>query len=211
MDRLLNRIKDWLLLIAPVWNWNKSRHAWKGATVALLIAPVWNWNLASQPACIHAGFPFNRTSLELKLSIASASSSCFLLLLIAPVWNWNLCAGGVCGHDRVSFNRTSLELKPLDRHNLPPPRMLLIAPVWNWNAKVEARIQIDTWLLIAPVWNWNRDSWVHSRWTSPFNRTSLELKRVIPLPFCPAVFATFNRTSLELKPFCRSLETVSTR
>ena len=76
------------LLIAPVWNWNRSRHQHQ------LANPVPTFNRTSlelKPRPIRFFRfcqTFNRTSLELKRGNPFGDYG-WCRLLIAPVWNWN--------------------------------------------------------------------------------------------------------------------------
>ena len=123
--------------------------------------------------------PFNRTTMELKLSDA--------------------CLGSM---PAISFNRTTMELKHLSHHRRPG-----ILPTFNRTTMELKRLsQILTnrihLLLIEPLWNWNGFCLSLSvRRLRAFNRTTMELKLgwtmwvlSIKGPF------TFNRTTMELKP-----------
>ena len=99
-----------LLLIEPVWNWNRRCYTAASRAIGLLIEPVWNWNPAvkNQP---------------------SSSEQ----LLIEPVWNWNGGTDNVFNFSLTAFNRTSMELKPWTPVATAIRIGLLIEPVWNWN------------------------------------------------------------------------------
>jgi len=81
------------LLIEPVWNRNERRKYAITAENILLIEPVWNRNCRRMDRCYEwRPAPFNRTSLESKLSP-------MMVLQIK----------------RQPFNRTSLESKQTQR------------------------------------------------------------------------------------------------
>ena len=114
-----------ILLIEPVWNWNFTLIRHSVDRVQLLIEPVWNWNKYCCRVKPNIHFPFNRTSLELKLRL-SAVCVRLLILLIEPVWNWNRFASGkFCVY-----------------------LCLLIEPVWNWNTRV-----VDIEITVATAFN----------------------------------------------------------
>ena len=146
----------------------------------LLIEPVWNWNPVGHRLQARNWEPFNRTSMELK-----------------PWCRW------MRGDSRCPpFNRTSMELKRRRRPTGGQRNHLLIEPVWNWNLRSEFYLDWNPKLLIEPVWNWNVNI-KGAFWTTstPFNRTSMELKPKDNPAEDVAKGATFNRTSMELKRF----------
>ena len=55
-----------VLLIRPLWNWNKTRSRSRILSPWLLIRPLWNWNNCTRRENLRAG-----------------------CLLIRPLWNWN--------------------------------------------------------------------------------------------------------------------------
>ena len=78
---------------------------------------------------------------------------------------------------------------------------LLTAPLWNWNMFRVIRQRQREELLTAPLWNWNWASTSQPCQTTPFNRTTLELKHRC-YRRCGGKISPFNRTTLELKHRC---------
>ena len=163
------------VLIAPLWNWNKSvtgkdshgdkssnrtfmelkwrRESRAAGRSRVLIAPLWNWNFIYF------------------LGINAAH-----IVLIAPLWNWNL--------DSAAYTRLreNVLIAPLWNWNADYYRIwcnfykVLIAPLWNWNVSDWQPSQPDVRVLIAPLWNWNvvRQRYATAEYSS--NRTFMELK-----------------------------------
>ena len=76
------------LLIEPLWNWNSRDAIEARDALALLIEPLWNWNGEHHPLQWKRVLPFNRTTMELKLT--------------HPLF---------AKKPRHPFNRTTMELK----------------------------------------------------------------------------------------------------
>ena len=120
-----------LVLIAPLWNWNKvSIHADDGRW-QVLIAPLWNWNCVNYKT-LHSYLRSNRTFMELKctmrcrLSIATSSSNrTFMELKLRYLRKTYRYSG--------SSNRTFMELKSQIWSSSHSWIRVLIAPLWNWN------------------------------------------------------------------------------
>ena len=140
---------------------------------------------------------FNRTFMELKLSLSTQFCVKPAMVLIVPLWNWN-CSSLVSCLPLPCFNRTFMELKL--RHERPPrfSPSVLIVPLWNWNHRslrlnnkkpesfnrtfMELKYTrigiaaIPTRVLIVPLWNWNAVSCSLLSFNYSFNRTFMELK-----------------------------------
>ena len=122
-----------LVLIAPLWNWNKvSIHADDGRW-QVLIAPLWNWNCVNYKT-LHSYLRSNRTFMELKctmrcrLSIATSSSNrTFMELKLRYLRKTYRYSG--------SSNRTFMELK-YTTVLFVTLLSVLIAPLWNWNSSL---------------------------------------------------------------------------
>ena len=142
-----------MVLIVPLWNWNKTYFANDGDGVSfnrtfMELKSV--FFLTSRPYPLG----FNRTFMELKYEKwirRSWSLSVLIvplwnwnngnfeideegnLVLIVPLWNWNL--KGFARRLNVSwFNRTFMELKWKQRKRLSISVFVLIVPLWNWNS-----------------------------------------------------------------------------
>ena len=163
-----------MVLIAPLWNWNKQkfelhrmskrsnrtfmelkwrRRADSATRREVLIAPLWNWN-----------------PLTIESSVRTP------VVLIAPLWNWNKQKFELHRMSKRS-NRTFMELKWRRRADSATRREVLIAPLWNWNPlTIESSVRTPV-VLIAPLWNWN-ECFIYA--DSPravcSNRTFMELK-----------------------------------
>ena len=116
--------------------------------------------------------------MESKLRTLRAGRSLRNKLLIEPVWNRNPSFASK-QRSAPSFNRTSMESK----HARNPSRRerqltLLIEPVWNRNLQDTQSGCPFECLLIEPVWNRNGRSPMSAEYFPPFNRTSMESKRV---------------------------------
>ena len=108
MSKLGDVIAGFIVLIAPLWNWNGDGGRHIGELIVVLIAPLWNWNSYNATVC-RFGHRSNRTFMELKSKITSLLSSA-----------------------TSSSNRTFMELKCLNTIGSPNFRSVLIAPLWNW-------------------------------------------------------------------------------
>ena len=126
------------------------------SVIALLIEPVWNWNSHRGSYQSHHHQTFNRTSMELKLTLfpynrtVRAPFNRTSMELKPPRHGAFFCCG-------AAFNRTSMELKLCSRVKSELKIFsLLIEPVWNWNVnRVQSTVCTGLELLIEPVWNWN--------------------------------------------------------
>ena len=142
-----------MVLIAPLWNWNKQkfelhrmskrsnrtfmelkwrRRADSATRREVLIAPLWNWN-----------------PLTIESSVRTP------VVLIAPLWNWNECFIYADSPRAVCSNRTFMELKFYNSSFCIIYLRVLIAPLWNWNVQTAAFTRLKENVLIAPLWNWN--------------------------------------------------------
>ena len=143
-----------ILLIEPVWNWNKARQRRLVNNSWLLIEPVWNWNICRA---------YQRGTQR--------------LLLIEPVWNWNEVKGKCV---QVMLLGLLIELvwnwNCIRTYHADCQPSLLIEPVWNWNLRHSPRMWLSGILLIEPVWNWNITDHADNTKIVSFNRTSMELK-----------------------------------
>ena len=175
---MLQARRQVVLLIEPVWNRNLVLSASVSVLVnVLLIEPVWNRNREAMKMSKDRRTPFNRTSMESKHTPMAAYVS-FQGLLIEPVWNRNI---------------KNLAMATL-------AHLLLIEPVWNRNRVRLTGSAATQTLLIEPVWNRNPvETEPHILQLEPFNRTSMESKRIYrTCDSCDALL-TFNRTSMESK------------
>ena len=78
------------------------------------------------------GISFNRTSLELKLSLAMPSPATHQTFNRTSLELKRRLIGGAFENATASFNRTSLELKRVSNFTIYANSAgLLIAPVWN--------------------------------------------------------------------------------
>ena len=124
-------------------------------------------------------WPFNRTSMELKLKLWDVLDTRLAFLLIEPVWNWNLGTFEEDDSRLVTFNRTSMELKrsevlfeaagkdlAFNRTSMELKRTSCIKPNRRYNTfnRTSMELKHSRWvdrprnpsfLLIEPVWNWN--------------------------------------------------------
>ena len=58
--------KENIVLIVPLWNWNKCASTCSSKDQSVLIVPLWNWNTGGVAGDFVVIDGFNRTFMELK-------------------------------------------------------------------------------------------------------------------------------------------------
>ena len=164
----------------------------------LLIEPLWNWNYWYGPHAPSSARSFNRTTMELKLSIAPRSYRPRrpfnrTTMELKRVKRW------IGIYQIHPFNRTTMELKRAVEH--PVTDSVIAFNRTTMELKPGSWCAHSGWrpLLIEPLWNWNTAQAGNRAYLPAFNRTTMELKRFIG--HCGCVWKIpFNRTTMELKP-----------
>ena len=105
-----------MVLIVPLWNWNKYRHNLASSAESVLIVPLWNWNDIVEHMQVQQNCS-NCTFMELKYEVASIKAA-----------------------EDARSNCTFMELK-LESWviTLESVRQVLIVPLWNWNTKTKIK------------------------------------------------------------------------
>ena len=143
--------------------------------ILVLIAPLWNWNRCTSRCCNRIE-RFNRTFMELKLARLNSELANTPKVLIAPLWNWNLLAGSLF-LSACRFNRTFMELKPRSSSTLAVPSLCFNRTFMELKLSFERECyENEMDVLIAPLWNWNEYTPLQILPMSCFNRTFMELK-----------------------------------
>ena len=172
----MKELKQLLLPIAPIWNWNfDANHV----TFIPYATNRTNLELKHEDwvEIYNEMLATNRTNLELKRDQNKRDTG-LRNLPIAPIWNWNIVSSNTRTSPSPATNRTNLELKLEMRR-------------WSMSGRHSTnRTNLELKLLLSNACH---------IWWKPTNRTNLELKRVMVIVFDLELIYQSHQSGIETR------------